>query len=167
MRIFVTGATGFIGSEVARLLRERGDDVRALVRSPEKAQTLNARGCDLVAGDLSDEGALVSGMDGCDAVIHSAALYEIGIPRSRHAAMWETNVRGTARVMAAALKVTVPKIVYVSTCAAFGNTRGQVVDESYEHPDDSYTSVYEQTKVEAHRHVRRLIDEQGLPCVIV
>src|SRR5437870_9206034 len=141
MRVFLTGGTGFIGGEVVRRLRDRGDDVRALVRSPEKAGSLP--GCELVAGDLSDEEALRSAMDGCDAVIHIAAIYEIGVPKSRHEAMWETNARGTERVLRAAQKAGVGKIVYVSTVAAFGNTHGKVVDETYAHPGDSYTSVYD------------------------
>jgi nucleoside-diphosphate-sugar epimerase len=61
----------------------------------------------------------------------------------------------------------VPKVVYISTVGAFGNTRGQVVDEAYEHPGTGYTSYYEETKVEAHRIAKRLTADEGLPCVIV
>jgi nucleoside-diphosphate-sugar epimerase len=60
----------------------------------------------------------------------------------------------------------VPKVVYISTIGAYGNTRGEVVDETYEHPRDTYTSYYEQTKTEAHDVARQHIDD-GLPCVIV
>jgi dihydroflavonol-4-reductase len=167
MRVFLTGGTGFIGGHVARLLRERGDEVRALVRSPEKATELERLGCELVAGDLSDGTAIAAGMDGCDAVIHGAAIYEVGIPSSQREPMYESNVRGTERVLGAALEARIPKVVYVSTVGAYGNTRGEVVDETYEHPGDSYTSYYEETKTEAHRIARRLIDGEGLPCVIV
>ena len=166
MRIFLTGGTGFIGGEVARRLRARGDEVRALVRSPEKAKSLEA-GCELVAGDLSDGAALAAAMKGTDAVIHVAAIYEIGVSKKRHPAMWETNVSGTAHVLKAAQEAGVPKIIYVSTVAAFGNTRGVVVDETYKHPEDSYTSEYERTKVEAHKVARELIERETLPVVIV
>ena len=60
-----------------------------------------------------------------------------------------------------------PKVIYVSTVAAFGNTHGEVVDETYEHPGREFTSYYEQTKYEAHRIAKRLIADEGLPCVIV
>ena len=80
--------------------------------------------------------------------------------------MYEANVRGTENVLGAALAAKTPKVVYVSTIAAFGNTHGEVVDEAYVHPEDEYTSYYEQTKVAAHKIAKRLIAE-GLPCVIV
>jgi dihydroflavonol-4-reductase len=105
-------------------------------------------------------------MEGCDAVIHGAAIYEVGIPAGRREAMYDANVGGTERVLGAALAARIPKVVYISTVAAFGNTHGQVVDESYEHPGTSFTSYYEETKYQAHQVAKRLIGE-GLPCVIV
>jgi dihydroflavonol-4-reductase len=166
MKVFVTGGTGFIGGHVVRKLLERGDEVKALVRSPEKGRPLVDQGCGLVAGDLSNREALRAAMEDRDAVIHGAAIYEVGVPDSRHQAMHEANVRGTENVLGAALEAKVPKVVYISTNAAFGNTRGQVVDEAYEHPGTDFTSYYEQTKYEAHRIAKRFIGE-GLPCVIV
>ena len=166
MNIFVTGGTGFIGGEVARQLRERGDEVACLVRNPEKGAKLRELGCQLVSGDLSDETAIGKGMEGCDTVIHAAAVYEVGIPASQRPAMRETNVGGTERVLSAAREAKIPKVVYVSTVGVFGNTHGRVVDESYEHAAKDFTSAYEQTKWEAHQVAKRLIGE-GLPCVIV
>src|SRR5215216_1696562 len=154
MRVFVTGGTGFIGGHVVRKLRERGDDVRALVRTPSKGAALQELGCELVPGSLSDADAIRAGMEDCDAVVHGAAVYEVGIV-------------GTETVLRAALEAKVPKVVYISTVGAFGNTKGQVVDEAYEHPGTGYTSYYEETKVEAHRVAKRLIADEGLPCVIV
>jgi dihydroflavonol-4-reductase len=167
MKVFVTGGTGFIGGHVVRQLRARGDEVVALVRSPEKGAPLRDIGCDLMGGDLSDQEALREGMRGCDAVIHSAAVYEVGIPKSEHEAMYEANVLGTERVLRTALEEKIPRVVYISTVGAFGNTRGNVVDETYTHPGGDYTSYYEETKVKAHQIARRLIDDEGLPCVIV
>lgn len=80
--------------------------------------------------------------------------------------MREANVGGTERVLGAAKELGVPKVVYVSTVGVFGNTHGRVVDESYEHPAQEFTSAYEETKWEAHQVAKRLIAE-GLPCVIV
>jgi nucleoside-diphosphate-sugar epimerase len=167
MRVFVTGGTGFIGGQVVRKLRERGDEVRALVRSPDKGQALADLGCELVSGTLSNKDAIGAGMQGCEAAIHGAAVYEVGIPESEHRAMYEANVIGTENVLRAALEAKLPKVAYISTVGAFGNTKGQVVDESYEHPGTSFTSYYEETKLEAHRLAKRLIAEEGLPCVIV
>ena len=87
MRVFVTGGTGFIGGHVVRELRARGDEVRALVRSPDKGQALAELGCELVAGDLSSWDAIRAGMEGCEAAIHGAAMYEVGIPDSERRAM--------------------------------------------------------------------------------
>lgn len=166
MKVFVTGGTGFIGGAVVRQLRARDDDVVCLVRSPEKGKEVAELGCEIVAGDLGDERAIREGMAGCDAVIHAAAVYEVGIPKSARPAMREANVGGTERVLSAALEAKIPKVVYVSTVGVFGNTGGKIVDESYEHPAKSFTSCYEQTKWEAHQVAKRLIGE-GLPCVIV
>jgi dihydroflavonol-4-reductase len=167
VKAFLTGGTGFIGGEVARQLRERGEEVVALVRTPAKAAKLNELGCALVEGDLGDEAALRRGVQGCDAVVHAAAMYEVGIPAKQRPAMWEANVAGTERVMRVALEEKVPRVVYVSTVGVFGNTHKQVVDESYENPETDFTSYYEETKLEAHKAVRRMIDEQGLPAIVV
>jgi len=167
VKVFVTGGTGFIGGEVVRQLRARGDEVACLVRTPEKGKAAADLGCELVSGDLGDAAALRSGMEGCDAVVHAAAMYEVGIPARQHPQMWEANVAGTERVMEAALEAKVPRIVYVSTVGAFGNTHKQTVDESYEHPGKEFTSYYEQTKLEAHKVVKRMIAERELPAIIV
>ena len=167
MKVFLTGGTGFIGGEIARQLRARGDEVICLARNPEKGAKVTALGCELISGDLGDEAAIRRGMEGCDAVIHAAAVFEVGIPAAQRPAMREANVAGTERVMRAALDAKIPKVVYVSTVGAFGNTHRKVVDESYEHPGREFTSYYEETKVEAHRIVERMSTEQGLPAVIV
>jgi dihydroflavonol-4-reductase len=165
MKIFITGGTGFIGGHVARQLRERRDDVVALVRSPEKATALRELGCTLVAGDLSDDAAIAKGMEGAEAAIHAGAVYKVGIPKSEHAAMFESNVAGTERVLDAALSAGVPKIVYVSTCAVFGDTHGQLVDEGFRR-DSDFPSEYERTKTLAHEIAADRI-AGGAPIVIV
>ena len=167
VRVFLTGGTGFIGGEIARLLRARGDDVRALVRTPGRASALADLGCELVVGDLSDEAALTEACRGVEAVIHGAALYEVGVPAERRSAMIDANVGGTERVLGAALSAGVRKAVYISTVAVFGNTGGHVADEGWVRRDDgSYTSVYEETKVLAHRRAHE-IAARGLPLVTV
>jgi nucleoside-diphosphate-sugar epimerase len=167
MDVFLTGGTGFIGGEVARRLRARGDTVRALVRDPARATALDEVGCDLVVGDLSDERALTAACAGADAVVHGAAIYAVGVPSDRRTDLVDTNVGGTERVLGAALSAGVRKAVYVSSVVVFGNTRGEVVDESYRKPDEvPATSVYESTKAEAHRRALE-IAHRGLPLVVV
>ena len=76
----MTGGTGFIGSRVIKRLRDRGDDVVALVRTPSKAVDLANQGVTLVEGDLSSDDAIKRGMEGGDGVFHIGAVYKVGIP---------------------------------------------------------------------------------------
>jgi nucleoside-diphosphate-sugar epimerase len=165
MKVFLTGGTGFIGGEVARRLRDRGDDVVALVRDPARASALAGLGVTFVPGTVTDAAAVAAGLAGADAAIHGAAVYEVGIPASRRPAMYDANVTGTRTVLAAALDARTAKVVYVSTVAAFGDTGGAVVDETHEHPG-RYTSYYDETKHLAHQEAKRQI-AAGLPLVVV
>jgi dihydroflavonol-4-reductase len=166
MRAFVTGATGFIGGRLATKLRERGDEVVALVRSPDKAGGLAAMGCESVAGDLSEEQAIRRAVEGCDAVFHAAAMYEVGVPASARPALWEANVTGTERVLTAAEDAGVARIVDVSTGNVFGNTHGKVVDETYHRNEsEGFLSVYDETKFHAHRVAQGHI-AKGAPVLI-
>jgi dihydroflavonol-4-reductase len=166
VRAFVTGGTGFIGGRLVAKLRERGDDVVALVRNPDKAGDLDRVGAELIEGDLTNVDAIRRGAEGADAVFHGAAIYKVGIPKSQHEEMFETNVRGTERVLDAAVQAGVPKIVYVSTVNVFGNTGGDVVDETYERPKNGFLSYYDQTKYESHQVALDRISK-GAPIVIV
>jgi dihydroflavonol-4-reductase len=165
MRVFVTGATGFLGSALAAALQERGDNVVALVRSPAKASDLAALGYDTVVGDLADVEALRSGMDSADAVVHAAAIYDAGVPASRRGEFYDVNVAGTQRVLEGAARAGVGRILYVSTVNALGNSRGAIGDEQTQH-DGNYLSLYDETKHQAHLVAERAIAE-GLPVVIV
>jgi nucleoside-diphosphate-sugar epimerase len=167
VRAFVTGATGFIGGHVARKLRERGDEVVALVRSPDKAGELRELGCELIEGDLSDEAAIREGVEGCESVIHVGAIYKVGIRKSEHEAMWDANVRGTERVLDAAHEAGATRIAYVSTCNVFGNTHGKLVDESYRRDEsEGFLSFYDETKYRAHLVAEERLSK-GYPILIV
>ena len=164
MKAFVTGGTGFIGKQLVRKLRERGDEVVALVRTPSKATDLDA---EIVQGDLSDEDAIRQGVQGCDSVFHVGATYKVGIPKTEHAAMYDANVKGTERVIDNAVEAGVQRIVYVSTGNVYGNTRGQVVDETYVRPQPpDFLSYYDQTKYEAHQAALERIKNRA-PVIIV
>src|SRR6266487_2979928 len=163
VRAFVTGGTGFLGSRLVRRLRERGDDVVALVRDPARSADLDA---ELAPGDLSDRSRLAEQMRGCDAVFHVAAMYKVGIPAAERPAMFEANVRGTENALDAAVDAGVPRTVYVSTVNVFGNTRGAVVDETYERRPGEFVSYYDETKYLAHQAAKERI-AAGAPVVIV
>ena len=163
MKAFVTGGTGFIGKQLVRKLRERGDEVVALVRTPSKATDLDA---EIVQGDLSDEDAIRKGVQGCDSVFHVGATYKVGIPKTEHAAMYDANVKGTERVIDNAVEAGVQRIVYVSTGNVYGNTRGQVVDETYVRPQPpDFLSYYDETKYLAHQAALERI-KAGAPLII-
>jgi dihydroflavonol-4-reductase len=160
----VTGGTGFIGSRVVKRLRDRGDDVVVLARSPEKAAGLDA---EVVQGDLGDADAIRRGMEGCQAAFHIAADYRVGMPKSKRESMYDANVRGTERVLDAAADAGVDRVIYVSTVNAFGNTNGQTVDESYRRNEsDGFVSYYDETKYLAHKLAQERA-AAGAPVVIV
>jgi len=165
VRVFVTGATGFVIGAVTRALRARGDAVTALVRDPSRAAALATLGCELVAGDVVDPSRAIDELRRSDALVHGAAIYEIGVTARRRRAMEETNVDGTRRVLEAARAAGIARIVYVSTIAAFGNTKGAVVAEGYR-PTSSPTSAYEDTKRRAH-DIALDAARSGAPIVIV
>jgi nucleoside-diphosphate-sugar epimerase len=150
MRVFLTGGTGFIGGRVAAVLRERGEDVVALVRSEARAAALRDLGCRLVEGGMTSTDVLARGMDGCDAVLHVAGLYRVGIPASERPSMFEASVTGTERVLDAAIGAGTQRIVHVSTVNVFGNTHGQIVHETYRRPGNDFLSYYDETKYRAH-----------------
>jgi dihydroflavonol-4-reductase len=167
VRAFVTGGTGFIGRQLVRKLRERGDEVVALVRTPSKAGDLRDLGATIVEGDLSDEDAIKQGVAGAEGVFHVGATYKVGIPKSEHEAMYDANVRGTERVLDAAVAAGAQRIIYVSTGNVYGNTRGQVVDETYVRPQPpDFLSYYDETKYKAHQVALDRI-EKGAPVIIV
>lgn len=169
-RVLLTGGAGFIGGVVARQLRERGDAVVAVVRDPARAGSLAEIGAELVAGDLASVDAIAAAMTAggvVDAVIHAAGQYRIGITAAERAAMLDANEGTTKRVLEAAARVGVPRIVYVSTVNVFGDTRGQVVDETYRRDRSlGFLSFYDESKFRAHLAAESAI-AAGQPVVIV
>ncbi len=130
MKAFVTGATGFVGSHVARLLAEQGADLRLLVRAGSRRENLEGLRADLVTGDLTDPASLRKGMEGCEAVFHVAADYRLWIRDPRP--MYAANVDGTAAVIEAAQAAGVRRTVYCSSVATlgFGYDRKPVNEET-------------------------------------
>lgn len=165
MRYFVTGATGFIGGHVARMLVQDGHEVVALVRTPSKAKDLAAAGIHLAEGDIVDKESMRQPMTGVDGVFHIAAWYKVGL-KDKQAE--NINVAGTRNVLELMKELTIPKGVYTSTLAVFSDTKDVLVDENYYHPaEKGFLSEYDRTKWLAHYEVAVPMMKDGLPLVIV
>lgn len=163
MSYFLTGASGFLGGVVARKLREQGHSVVALVRNPDKAQSLAELGVALHTGDVTDLESMRAPMTGVDGVFHIAGWYKIGTPDKANG--YRVNVDGTRNVLRLMQQLKIPKGVYTSTLAVNSDTHGVAVDESYRFTGQ-HLSVYSETKAKAHDVALDFIS-QGLPLVIV
>ena len=118
MLIFVTGATGFVGSHVARRLAEQGAELRLLVRANSDLRNIQDIGAERVVGDLRDPATFERAMAGCDAVFHVAADYRLWVRDP--AQMYRSNVEGTRGILEAARKNGVRRVVYTSSVATMG-----------------------------------------------
>jgi len=164
MRAFVTGGTGFIGRSLVRHLIVRGDDVLALARSESGAATLRALGAKVVPGDVTDRESMRAAMRGCDVVFHLAGVYDFSPEAKAQCAA--INVDGTRNVLGLAHELRVPRIVYTSSLAVFGDTHGELPDETYR-SDGPFLTEYDRTKWLAHYEVAEPLIRQGAPIVIV
>lgn len=163
MKYFVTGATGFVGGVLAKRLREKGHDVHASVRTPDKAKDLQASGVKLFKGDVTDKESMRAAMQGVDGVFHVAGWYKIGTRDKSNGE--RVNIQGTRNVLELMQELRIPKGVYTSTLAVNSDTHGKAVDESY-HFHGRHLSEYDRTKAVAHQIAKQFI-AKGLPLVIV
>jgi dihydroflavonol-4-reductase len=128
LKAFVTGATGFLGSHVARALSDQGAELRLLVRSNSSPQNLRGLKADTAVGDLRDASSIEKAMSGCDIVFHVAADYRLWVRDP--ADMYRSNVAGTRAILEAARKNGVRRVVYTSSVATIGFTgNGHPADE--------------------------------------
>jgi dihydroflavonol-4-reductase len=165
MKTLVTGATGFLGSHVARALAGRGENVRVLVRPSSDLRALEGLGAERFAGDLRDRASLAGALDGVQCVFHVAADYRLWArdPREIH----ESNVTGTQNLLDAARRVGVEKFVYTSTVATIAVPReGHLPNEETPSSVKEMIGHYKRSKFEAERCALRAA-EAGLPVVIV
>lgn len=169
-RIFMTGASGFIGSHLLQHLNEKNHQLSLLVRTPT-TQQIKGRpslpaSAQLIIGDLMDSTCYLQALEEVDTVIHLAADYRVGIP-TKHAtrkAMYQTNVEGTLLLADAALKAGVQRFIYASTTAAFGETKYSYPNEQAQH-NSVFRCYYEETKHIAHQLLKDRGDK-GLPLVM-
>jgi dihydroflavonol-4-reductase len=164
MKALVTGANGFTGSHLVKALIQRGATVVAYVRPSSQLDRLSELPITYAYGDITDRAALTSAMKGIDTVFHTAAYVELGLVDA--AAMEQVNFQGTQAVLAAAKTAQVSKMVYCSTIGVFGDTQGQVVDETFQRTQTSFSSAYDRTKYLAQRAVDTAA-RQGLDVVSV
>ncbi|MEE8232741.1 MAG: NAD-dependent epimerase/dehydratase family protein [Thermoplasmata archaeon] len=164
MRYFVTGATGFIGSRLTRQLAEDGHEVAALVRTPPAARPLVDLGVDIYKGDVTDRESMRAPMEGVDGVFHLAAWFKVGSWDHRQAV--PVNVGGTRNVLELMQELEIPRGVLTSSLAAFGDTRGEVVDETYR-PTGPFPTEYDRTKSRAQFQVAEPMMREGLPLIVV
>ena len=129
MTVFLTGATGFVGSHVARIFAEQGARLRLLARPTSSLASIqDLADADLIRGDLTQPEALRSALQGCDALIHVAADYRLWVRDP--AAMYRTNVDGTRALLRLARELSIPRVVYTSSVATMGFQHdATVVDE--------------------------------------
>lgn len=164
MRIFITGATGFIGSHVAQRLAQSKHELRCLVRKTSDVATLRELGATLIPGDVTDKDSVLRGMDGCNSVINLAGLYSFWAPERRHYAA--TNVEGVRNVMESVLETGVYKVVHVSTVGIYGKPADNPFTE--ESPVGPVRfSEYFQTKYEGDLVAWDLYKNRKLPLVMI
>jgi len=145
VKVFVTGATGFVGSHVAQELSRHGADLRILIRSSSNLANLEAIPAETVVGDLLQVDALRSAVSGCDAVMHVAADYRLWVtdPDKMHA----TNVTGTRELLRLAREEGVPRVVYTSSVATMGFlSNGRPCDEATPVSLDNMIGHYKRSK---------------------
>ena len=163
-RVFVTGASGFIGGALTTRLLERGDRVVGLARSDAAAEKVAALGAEVARGDLLDPESLAAGMEGCDAAYHVAGMNS-HCPDDPDMLL-RVNVGGAEAVVRAAARAGIGRMVYTSSAASLGEPEGTVGTEDCVHRG-SYLSVYDRSKHEGELAVFAAAAETGVEVVAV
>jgi dihydroflavonol-4-reductase len=162
---FITGATGFVGSAVARALLREGFVLRALVRHGSRRKNLAGLDVEIVEGDMRDENAIISAARGSRYVVHVAADYRLWSPHGQD--IIRTNVEGTRVVMEAARAAGAERIVYTSSVATLKlREDGTPADETTPLAETDAYGAYKRSKIAAERLVEQMIG-RGLPAIIV
>jgi dihydroflavonol-4-reductase len=163
---FITGATGFVGASVVRILHDKNYRVRVLTRPNNDRRNLRGLDVEIVEGDLGVPSSYSAALKGCDALFHVAADYRIWVPDP--AAMHRINVDGTRTLMEAAQQAAIPRIVYTSSVATLGiHPDGTSSNEDTPVTYADMVGTYKRSKFMAEQEVQRLINHYGLPAVIV
>jgi dihydroflavonol-4-reductase len=166
MKILVTGANGFIGSAVVRLLLAQGHDIRVLVRPDSDRRNFEGLDIEIFEGDLTDIESLKRAVAGCDQLYHLAADYRLWIPDPDN--MYKINVDGTRDLIIAATDAGIEKIVYTSSVATLGlNQDGTPSNEDTPVSIEQMFGHYKRSKFLAEQEVNKLVKERSCPVTIV
>jgi len=165
MKVLVTGANGFIGSHVVKLLLQLGKEVKILVRRNSNLQNIRGLDVEFVYGDIRDKDALKNALDGCNVVYHLAAYYS---NRGERELMYEINVKGTKNLLEIAFKNNIEKLIYTSTIGTIGRPENNNTLPNEETAFNLWdvASDYVKSKYLAECEVMKFF-ELGLPAVIV
>lgn len=164
--MLVTGATGFVGSAVVRVLLQAGQRVRALVRATSRLDNLRGLDIETAVGDLCAPETLAAAVQGCSGVFHVAADYRMWAPHPSE--IYATNVRGSRNLLVAAARAGVRRVVYTSSVATLGtNKNGSPADEDTPVSFEDMIGHYKRSKFLAERKVRALANARDLDVVIV
>lgn len=162
----LTGATGFVGAALARILLAEGWRLRVLTRAGSDQRNLAGLDVEIVTGDLTDTASLRQAVQGCEALFHVAADYRIWVPDPM--AMHRANVIGTRSLLEAAQEAGVSRIVYTSSVATLGlHADGTSADEDTPSSLATMVGTYKKSKYLAEQEVHKLIAARQLPCIIV
>jgi dihydroflavonol-4-reductase len=163
---FVTGASGFVGSALARALAAKGFALRLAVRASSKRDNLEGLKAEIVTADMRDCAALGQAMQGARTVFHVAADYRLWARDPSE--IVRNNLEGTRAVMQAALFAGVERVVYTSSVATLKpHADGTSADETSRHTEETVIGAYKRSKLVAERLVERMVAEDGLPAIIV
>jgi dihydroflavonol-4-reductase len=166
MTTLVTGATGFVGSAVARTLAARGHALRLLTRPASDRRNLVGLDAEIVTGDLTDVASLRRAVAGCRFVVHVAADYRLWVPDPE--AMLRANVEGAVAMVRAAAEAGAERIVHCSSVAALGQTGdGTPADEATPTHEADFVGIYKRSKFLAETAVLELARRESLPVVVV
>ena len=164
--VLITGASGFVGSAVARIAQDKGYAVRVLVRPTSPRTNLAALDAEIVTGDMRDVASMRAALSGVRYLFHVAADYRLWAPDPHE--IERANLEGAEATMRAALEAGVERVVYTSSVATLKVTSsGASADETSPLTAEQAIGVYKRSKVLAERAVERMIERDGLPAVIV
>jgi dihydroflavonol-4-reductase len=164
MKALVTGATGFIGGNLARELLNQGFELRALVKEGGIRRNIDSLDIDIVSGDLRDKASLDKALNGCDVLFHVAAAYTFWAPDP--GVIYETNVKGTENILNAARDRGIEKVICTSTESTIGITNGSLGTEQTEADLHKIPGHYKKSKYLAERLALKMCQE-GLPLIVV
>jgi dihydroflavonol-4-reductase len=162
--VFVTGATGFVGTHLARRLHRDGHDLVCLVRRHSRTAPLTALDAELVVGDVTNKKSMMTAMAGCGCAVNLANIYSLWEPDP--AIYQSVNIGGTKNVMEAALEADLPRVVHLSTVLVYGKPIDDPFSEASE-PGRIRFSAYAESKYQGDLLAWRLHEERDLPLVVL